>query len=103
MLVNKNYEQNTVVSFKLVTGEEIVAKVLEVTDTAFIISKPTSVVPSQHGIGLLQSLYTSESMERLELSKQHVLFHAVTAKQVETYYISTTTGIETVGAGELVI
>lgn len=103
MLVNKKYESDTTVSFKLVNGDEIVAKVVNETDTHFEVSKPCTIVPGQQGIGLMQSLFTGDmSLSMAVISKAHVMFHAKTVKEVENHYIKTTTGIEPVTAGSIV-
>lgn len=102
MLVTNKYEKDQVVSFKIMNGDELVAKIVEETDDAFIISKPTTVMPSQQGLGLMQSLFTSDLNKNIRLSKQHVMLHSPTVKDVENHYIKTTTGIEPVTAGGII-
>lgn len=102
MLTTKSYDKDTIVSFKLVNGDEIIAKVLEETDTEFVISKPTTVMPSQQGIGLLQSLFTSDLNKSIRLGKEHVMLHNPTVEDVKNHYIKTTTGIEPVSAGGII-
>jgi hypothetical protein len=102
MLVNKPYEENQIVSFKLVNGDEVVAKVVEEQAEAFIVSKPCTVMPSQQGIGLLQSLFTSSLDSNVTLDKKHIMLHAPTIKDIENHYVKTTTGIEPVNAGAIV-
>lgn len=102
MLATKSYDKDTVVSFKIVNGDEIVAKVLEETETDFVISKPTTVMPSQQGIGLLQSLFTSDLNKSIRLNKAHVMLHNPTVEDVKNHYIKTTTGIEPVSAGGII-
>ena len=102
MLVTNKYEKDTVVSFKILNGDEIVAKVIDETDDAFIINKPTTVMPSQKGLGLIQSLFTSEIEKNIQLSKQHIMMHSPTVKDVEDYYIQTTTGIQPVSNGGII-
>lgn len=97
MLVQQNkYDNDTIVTFKLVNGDEVVAKVVEDKIDRYVISKPCSVMPAAQGIGLVQSLFTSDLEKTVELDKRHVMFHTPTIKQVEAYYIQTTTGIEPV-------
>ena len=55
MLTTNGYNKDTIVSFKLVNGDEVVAKVVEDTATHYVVSKPCTVVPSQKGLGLIQS------------------------------------------------
>lgn len=103
MLVTKTYQQDTIVSFKLVNGDEIVAKVVNDTDANYEISKPCTVIPSQQGLGLVQSLFTSELNNIVVLDKKHVMMSAKTVKDVENHYIKTTTGIEPVDAGAIIV
>jgi len=102
MLQTPKYNADQVVTFKLTNGDEIVAKVLEEKDTAFVISKPCTVIPSPQGMALLQSLYTSDLNNSVSLDRQHVIFHAPTVEQVQNHYIATTTGIEPVTSGGII-
>jgi hypothetical protein len=102
VLVTNKYEKDDIVSFKIVNGDEIVAKIIEETDNAFIVSKPTTVMPSQQGLGLLQSLFTSDLNKNIALSKTHVMMHAPTVEDVRNHYIKTTTGIEPVTKGGII-
>ena len=101
MLVTK-YDKDTLVSFKLVNGDEVIAKIVEETTNEFIVSKPLIVVPSQQGIGLMQSLFTSELNKSIHLDKRHVMLHAQTSGALVNHYLQTTTGIEPVGAGGII-
>lgn len=102
MLVNNKYEKDQVVTFKIVNGDEIVARIVEESQDGFTISKPTTVMPSQQGLGLMQSLFTSDLNKNITLSKNHVMMHAPTVKDVENHYIKTTTGIEPVSKGGII-
>ena len=53
MLVEKP-SKGDICSLKLVTGEEIVTKVVEEKDGNFWVEKPCTVMPSQQGVGLVQ-------------------------------------------------
>lgn len=102
MLVTNKYERDQVISFKLVNGDEIVAKIVEETDTAYVINKPCTVMPSQQGLGLLQSLFTGDLNKSISLAKSHVMLHSSTIKDIENHYIQTTTGIQPVSAGGII-
>ena len=102
MLVTNKYDKDTIVSFKIVNGDEIVAKIVEETDDGYLIAKPTTVMPSQQGLGLLQSLFTSDLNKTITLSKTHVMMHAPTIEDVRNHYIKTTTGIEPVTKGGII-
>ena len=102
MLTTNGYNKDTIVSFKLVNGDEVVAKVVEDTATHYVVSKPCTVVPSAKGLGLIQSLFTSDLNKSISIDKHHVMLHATTVKDVEDYYIETTTGITPATAGGII-
>jgi hypothetical protein len=102
MLVTNKYDQDDIVTFKIVNGDEIVAKIVEESDDAFTVIKPCTVMPSQQGLGLLQSLFTSDLNKSIRLEKRHVMMHAPTVKDVQNHYIKTTTGIEPVSKGGII-
>ena len=102
MLVTNKYNQDDIVTFKIVNGDEIVAKIVEESDDAFTVMKPCTVMPSQQGLGLLQSLFTSDLNKSIRLEKRHVIMHAPTINDVQNHYIKTTTGIEPVSKGGII-
>lgn len=102
LVTNNKYAEDDIVTFKIVNGDELVAKVVEETDDAFVVSKPCTVMPSQQGLGLLQSLFTSDLNKSIRLEKRHVMMHAPTIQDVQNHYIRTTTGIEPVSAGGII-
>lgn len=102
MLTTKPYDKDDIVTFKIVNGDEIVAKIVAETADTFTVSKPCTVMPSQQGLGLLQSLFTSDLNKSIQLEKIHVMMHAPTIQDVQNHYIKTTTGIETVSAGGII-
>jgi hypothetical protein len=104
MLISKSttYDANTLVTFKLANGDELVGRVAEDTDTHYKIERPCTVVPSQKGIMLIASLFTADPAMDITISKSHVLFHAPSAREVQDYYIKTTTGIESVNPGGII-
>ncbi len=53
-------EINEVYTFKLSSGEELVGKVLEVSENILTLSHPLSVAPSHQGMGLRPSMFTAE-------------------------------------------
>ena len=103
LVTTQQYNKDDIVSFKLVNGDEIVAKFIEEQSDKFIIAKPTTVIPSQQGIGLVQSLFTSDLSKHIEIAKSHIMLHAATIKEMENHYIQTTTGIQPVSAGGILV
>lgn len=104
MLLNNatKFEKDDIVSMKLVNGDEIVAKIVSDDPMSFTIDRPCTVVPSAQGIGLMQSLFTSDVRKAVTVSKQHVMMASETIKEIQNHYIKTTTGIQPVTAGSIV-
>ena len=102
MFISKSsYDAGDIVTFKLANGDEIVAKLLEDSGMEFKLERPCTVVPSQKGIMMIASLFTTSPDINITINKSHVLFHAPSAKEVQDYYIQTTTGIKPVSASVL--
>jgi hypothetical protein len=102
MLVSKGYQESDIVSFKLVTGDEIVARIIDSGPNGFQISKPCTVMPSPQGMGLIQSLFTADADASVTLQKEHVIMHAPSIDAMQKHYIKTTTGIEPVTRGSII-
>ena len=99
MLLQKSYATGDIVCFKILNGDEIVAKLVEDTTDKFVISRPCTVIPSQQGLGLMQSLISGDINTNITLLKSHVMMHSPVVKDIENHYIRTTTGIEPVSKG----
>jgi len=102
MLLSKGYSDGEIIAFKLVNGDEIVAKVVETKPTGWIVHKPCTVMPSQQGLGLIQTLFSADINNNIELKSEHVMMHSVVLKALEDHYLTTTTGIS-VGRGPLIV
>lgn len=104
MLVSNStkYEKDDVVTFKMVNGDEIVAKIIEDSGMSFTVDRPCTVVPSHQGIGLTQSLFTSDVRKPIVISKNHVMFSCETIKEMASHYFQITTGLVPVTAGSIV-
>jgi len=103
MLVSKSkIDDGDVVSFKLVNGDEIVAKVASQSDDSYVLSKPCLIVPSGQGIGMMQALFSADPDKDVEIKKQHVMMHAPTIDKLQSHYIQTTTGIQPVTKGSII-
>ncbi len=96
MLLNKGFATNEVVSLKLVSGEEIVARFEEETATGYKISKPTMITMTQQGIGLMPYMFTVDPDREIVINHQAVAVISATEKVFADQYIQGTTGIKIV-------
>jgi hypothetical protein len=84
----------SVTTFKLNSGEELIAKVLEVNDNWVEIETPVSVAPGPQGLGLVPSMFTADADEKVRLNIASVAIYALTDDSVKMKYIEATTGIK---------
>lgn len=102
MLVQKTYATGDVVCFKLVNGDETIARIESDNSAEFVVSKPCTVVPSPQGLGLMQSLFSADINTNITLKKEHVIMHAPVVDKIQSHYIQTTTGIQPVSKGSII-
>ena len=102
MLIQKGYGAGDIVCFKLSTGDEIVAKIVSADADGYTVNRPCTVIPSQQGLGLMQSLISADINNNVEIKKIHVIMHGPVIKDIENHYIRTTTGIEPAPSGKII-
>ena len=91
-----NIEIEEIYTFKISNGDEIVARVEEITDTHYVISKPLTVVPSPQGIQMIMGLFTANPEKMVSLNTGAVSMVATVRDEVRDSYIEATTGIRPV-------
>lgn len=89
-----NLKKDEVYTFKLNSGEELIAKVLADDADSIAIHDPVSVAPSQQGVGLIPSMFTADPNAETRLNKGAVTIYAITDESIKTKYIKATTGID---------
>lgn len=86
-------EKDEILVFKLANGEELIARIVEVTDGMFILKQPISMAPTQQGLQMMPSMFSGN------LDKQVVLYGAAVAmiadakEDIKVKYIEVTTGV----------
>ena len=88
-----NIKDNEVYTFKLTSGEELIAKVTGTEGNFVYLTEPLSVAPGPQGMGLIQSVFTSEEGAKITLNINNVTMFTDTAEPIKQKYIETTTGI----------
>ena len=102
MLIQKGYSNGSIVCFKIVNGDEIVAKLESEDLDSYTVSKPCTVIPTQNSIALVQSLFSGDINNSITIKKSHVIMHSTVISDIENHYIKTTTGIQTIGKGGII-
>lgn len=89
-----NLNIDEVYTFKLNSGEEVIAKVKALENAQVVISEPVSVAPGPQGMGLVPSMFTSDPKVDVRLNTTSISLYAVTDASVKSKYIEATTGIK---------
>jgi hypothetical protein len=93
MLIDKGVSVGEVITLKLTSGEEIVAKLVEETDAYYKLSKPMVIGMGQKGPGLMPYLFTVSPEKDIKLLKQTVTVAEATDKVFADQFVQSTTGI----------
>ena len=94
MLIDKGVTAGEVITLKLTSGEEIVAKLVEETATYYKLSRPMVIGMGQQGPGLMPYLFTVHPDKEVKLLKQTVTVAEATDKTFADQFIESTTGIK---------
>jgi len=87
-------ENGKVYTFKLNSGEELIAKVVEVSRDNIIISEPVSIAPGREGMQMIPSMFTAEQGSNVTLNTNSVSLYAITDDNIKDKYTEATTGIK---------
>lgn len=82
-----------VYTFKLNSGEEIIARLKESGGDWLIIHDPVSVAPGPQGMGLIPSMFTANPESETRLNTNSIAIVAETDESIKTKYIQATTGL----------
>jgi hypothetical protein len=89
-----NLEVGQTYSFKLNSGEELVAKLVEAPGEYYVISNPVSIGPNpKGGLGLVPSMFTVSQDADVRLNINSISIVAETDENVKMKYIEATTGL----------
>ncbi len=94
MLIDKGVAEGEIVSIKLTSGEEILAKLVEDGPVYYKLGKPMVLSMGPQGIGMMPYLLTANPDKDIKLFKATVTVIEATEKQFADAYIQQTTGIK---------
>lgn len=88
-----NLQTNTIYSFKLNTGEELVAKLVDIDTDYMLIEHPILTVISPQGLQMMPGLFSANLDKKLRLNNSSWAMIAETREDVRNSWIQATTGI----------
>ncbi len=87
-------QPNQVYTFKLNSGEELIAKVIQSGGDWIILEEPVSIAPSQQGMQMIPSVFTADPKGIFRLNTTSIALYAETDDSVKMKYLEATTGIK---------
>ena len=87
-------EPNKVYTFKLNSGEELIAKVIQAGGEFIQIEEPVSIAPTQQGMQMIPSVFTANPKGDFKLNTSSIALYAETDDSIKMKYIEATTGIK---------
>jgi hypothetical protein len=94
MLIDRGVTEGEVVTLKLLSGEEVVAKYIEETSKGYKVNKPMALSMSPQGIGMIPFAMTVDMEKDITINASAVIAIESTDKQFADAYIQNTTGIK---------
>jgi hypothetical protein len=86
-------ETNNIYTFKLNTGEELIARTVEIGPDHMIIEHPILTVISQQGLQMMPGLFSADLGQNVRLNNASWAMIAETRQDVRDSWIQATTGI----------
>ena len=88
-----NLKTDEIYTFKLITGEELVAKILVIDQDHMIIQNPILTVLSPQGLQMMPALFSANQDQTVRLNTASWAMIAETRDDVRDSWIQATTGI----------
>ena len=87
-------EPNSVYTFKLNSGEELIAKVIQAGGEFIKIEEPVSIAPTRDGMQMIPSVFTANPKGEFKLNTNNIAVYAETDDSIKMKYLEATTGIK---------
>jgi hypothetical protein len=87
-------QPNSVYTFKLNSGEELIAKVRQAGGDFIELEEPVSIAPTQQGMQMIPSVFTAEPKGIFRLNTSSIAIYADTDDSIKLKYLEATTGLK---------
>lgn len=94
MIIETPYKATDTITIKSTSGEEIVARFVDETDTQVVVEKPMVIMASGQGIGLGPFTFTINPDAKVRINKSAVMVLHKTDAEMAKQYVSSTSGIQ---------
>ena len=96
MLATSNFNKDDVIVFRLNTGEEIIAKLIEALPESYKVHRPLTVILQEKGPAMAPMMISADWQDNpVYIYKQGVTMTATPDNQIKQAYLQTTSPIVT--------
>lgn len=103
LLEKKDFDENDVISLKLISGEEVIGKLIKDSNESVELDRPLILAMSQKGVGMAPVLMTVNPESKLKFFKCAVMVMAKSDDEIAKQYVYQTTGIQPVSANSIIM
>lgn len=96
MLIDKGVTPGEVITIKLTSGEELVAKLVEENSDHIKVTRTMVLTAGPNGLAMVPYLFTVEQDKEIKMSRNTITVIAPTMKAAADQYISSTSNIKIV-------
>jgi len=96
MIIQAPYTVGDVVSIKVSSGEEMIARLEEENDNHIIARKPLMLVAGQNGMGLAPFMFTVDADAKFKIKAASIICVVKSAKEAADLYTKNTSGLTVV-------
>jgi len=97
-----NFASGEIYTLKLVSGEEITAKILNRFADCIEVQQPIGMVLGPQGLQMMPSLFSANQDKTVHINTATIVMQAETREDVKSKYIEATTGIATPPARQII-
>jgi hypothetical protein len=100
-LEKSKFAVGDVISLKMISGEEVIGKLVKEDMSSLTIARPLSIAMTPKGPGLAPVMFTVSPDAEYTINKSVIVFQGETMKEIGEQYVFQTTGIQPVSAGSI--
>jgi hypothetical protein len=93
MLIKKGFGTGDIISIKLISGEELIARWNSETDQEVEVDRPMAVTLTPSGVGMMPWLFLAETDRSYLIKKTTISAIVMAKKEAANQYVEGTTGI----------
>ena len=94
MIIDAHYKMNDVISIKLSSGEEMIARAEKETKDELTVVKPYILIAAENGMALAPYMFTVETDAKIKLKINNIICIVKSAKDASDMYVKQSTGIQ---------